>query len=146
MDAVLQSDLSQVVLVPNPAAGAGFTWKPSGAEFTRIRAVCFQLVTSSAVANRIVYLDLVDGSGAKIARSSAGFNQTASLTSVYTFAVGINTYGANAAASIGSGLPEIWLRNGCEISVGITAVDTADQVSAIRVTVDQVGATAPTDG
>lgn len=130
-------DLSQVVSVPTPAAGGGFTYTLSVAEYTRIRAVCFQVVTSSTTANRVVSLDLIDPAGGILSRSSGGFNQTASLTVVYTFAVGLNTYGANAALSIGSGLPPLWLRPGSKITANVAAVDTTDQLSAIRLTLDQ---------
>lgn len=135
---LIQSDLSQVVAVQSPAAGAGFTVKVPQAEFWRPRALCFQMVTSATVASRIVYLDLIDGAGVKMGRFSSGFTQTASLTTVYTFGLYMNAYGANAAASIGAPIPELWLRPGCKLTVGVTAVDTTDQISAIDLTVDQV--------
>lgn len=135
---LIESDLSQVVTVSTPAAGAGVTFKYSGSEFWRVRAVCFQLVTSNAVANRIGYLDFLDGDGKRLGRFSSGYTQTASLTTVYTFGLGMNVYGANAAASIGAPLPELWLRKGCSLSVGVTAIDAGDQISAVRVTLDQV--------
>ena len=143
---LIESDLSQIVTVDTPAAGAGQTFKYSGSEFWRVRAVSFQLVTSVTVASRIVYLDMLDGDGKRLGRFSSGYTQTASLTSVYTFGVGMNVYGANAAASIGAPLPDLWLRKGCELSIGVTAIDTTDQLSAIRVTLDQVFAGSYADG
>lgn len=135
---LIQSDLSQSVGVQSPAAGSGFTVKVAQSEFWKPRSLCFQMVTSSTVASRIVYLDLIDGAGIKIARASAGFTQTASLTTVYTFALGITQYGANAAASIGAPLPDVWLRPGCKLTVGVTAIDTGDAITAVNLTVDQV--------
>ena len=143
---LIESDLSQIVTVSSPAAGAGQTFKYAGSEFWRVRAVSFQLVTSATVANRIVYLDMLDGDGKRLGRFSSGYTQTASLTSVYTFGVGMNVYGANAAASIGAPLPDLWLRKGCELSIGVTAIDTTDQLSVIRVTLDQVFAGSYADG
>lgn len=135
---IIESDLSQVVSVNKPAAGVGFTFKYSGSEFWRPRSLCFQMVTSNAVASRIVYLDFLDGAGVKLGRFSSGYTQTASLTTVYTFGLDMNVYGANAAPSIGAPIPEIWLRKGSELSVGVTLIDTADAISAIRLTLDQV--------
>ena len=134
----LQDDYSQVVLVPSPAAGAGFTFTPSGRNFNRIRTVCFQVVTSSAVASRIVYLDVIDGGGSRLGRFSSGFTQTASLTTIYTFGLGMNVYGADAAASLGAPLAPLWLELGGRVTVGITAVDSSDQVSDVIVTLDQI--------
>lgn len=137
--AVIQADLGQVVKIDSPAAGAGIVKYKYGAnEFWQIRALSFQLVTSSTVASRIVYLDLLDGAGNRIGRFSAGFTQTASLTTVYTFGVNMNAYGANAAASIGAPIPELWLHPGCSFTIGVTAIDTGDQISAVNMTVNQV--------
>jgi hypothetical protein len=134
----IQADLGQVVPIPAPAAGAGFSYKYGRNEFWKPRVVCFQLVTSATVASRIVYLDVIDGGGLKIGRFSSGYTQTASLTSVYTFGINMNEYGANAAASIGAPIPELWLHPGAKLSVGVTAIDTTDQLSAINLTLDQV--------
>lgn len=135
---LIQNQLSQVAYLDNPAAGAGFSSTYALSEFWMPRSLCFQLVTSSAVATRIVSLDIIDGAGRKMGRFSSGFTQTASLTTVYTFATDISVYGANAAASIGAPIPELWLHPGCKLQVNIAAVDTGDQVSAINLVVDQV--------
>lgn len=126
------------VAVPNPAAGAGFTYSLPGSERTRVLAVCFQLVTAVAVAARRVSCDLIDGEGGILGRFSSGFTQAASLTTVYTFAVGVNAYGANDAAAIGAPLADLMLPGAGSAVVSIANVQAADQVSAVRVTVAQV--------
>jgi hypothetical protein len=143
---VIESQLGQVVSIGSPAAGAGASYTYSIAEYHMLRSLCFQVVTSAAVANRVVYLDLIDGAGNRISRSSAGFNQTASLTTIYTFAAGIAAYGANAAASIGAPIPEVWLHPGAKFTIGVTAIDTGDQVSAINATYAQVFGGSYSDG
>lgn len=134
----IQADLGQVVSINAPAAGAQFTFKYSQNEFWKPRVLCFQLVTSATVASRVVYLDLLDGAGNKIGRFSSGFTQTASLTTVYTFGVQTNVYGADAAASIGAPIPELWMHPGSKLEVNAAAIDTDDQFSAIVLTLDQV--------
>lgn len=134
----VEGQLGQIVAVDSPAAGAGRSYTYSTSEYHMLRTLCFQVVTSSAVANRIVYLDLIDGAGNRIIRSSAGFTQTASLTTVYSFGTHLGAYGANAAASIGCGLPPVWLHPGAKFTIGVTAIDTGDQVSAINASYAQV--------
>lgn len=130
-------ELASVVALPSPAAGAGFTYTVPGSERQLVAVVSFQLVTAVAVAARLVSLTLLGGDGVRIGRFASGFTQAASLTSVYTFAVGITAYGANDAASIGAPLPPLWLPDGGSLAVTIANVQAADQVSVVRVTVYQ---------
>jgi len=136
--ATIEKQYGQVVAIPQPAVGGGFTFTYSLSEYWMLRSLCFQLVTDANVANRIVFMDLIDKAGNKIGRFSSGFNQTATLTTIYTFATQIAAYGANAAASIGSPVSKLWLHPGSKITVGITNVQAGDQVSAINLAVDQV--------
>ena len=136
--AYIERNLGQVVAIPTPAVASGFTFVYSTAEYWRVCSLCFQLVADANAANRIVFLDLVDGAGNKLGRSSAGFNQTATLTTVYTFSPDISVYGANGAASIGAACPGLWLHPGAKITVGVTNVQAGDQISAINLAVDQV--------
>lgn len=126
-----------VVAVPSPAAGGGFTYAVPGSERQLIACVSFQLVTAVAVANRLVVATLLGGDGVRIGRFSSGFTQAASLTTVYTFAVGVQSYGANDAANIGAPLAPLWLPDGGSLAVTLVNGQAADQVSVVRVTVYQ---------
>lgn len=130
---------SQVVAPPQPAAGGGFTYKISIAELVIVRSVAFTLVNAAAVAARLVSLDFLDGTGVVLARASSGFTTATGITTVFTFAAGINVYGANDAAAIGAPIPELVLVAGQSIRVNIGAVNAADQISNARVVVDQYG-------
>jgi hypothetical protein len=134
----IESQYGQIVAIPTPAVASGFSYTYSTSEYWLLRSLCFQMVTDANAANRIVSLDLIDGAGNKIGRYSSGFTQTATLTTVYTFALDIATYGANAAASIGAPTPEIWLHPGAKLTVNVAAVQAGDQISAINLAVDQV--------
>lgn len=136
--AEIQANLGQVVAIDTPAAGSELAYKYGQNEFWKPRCLSFQVVTSATVANRLVHLDLLDGAGNIIGRFSSGFTQSASLTTVYTFGVDLNVYGANAAASLGAPIPDLWLHPGCSLAIGVANIDTTDQISAVNLTVDQV--------
>lgn len=130
-------DTTRVVLVSNPAAGGGFTYTPSGAEWTLVLAVCFKLVTDANAASRLVSLDYIGGDAGVLARHSSGYTQATGLTSQYTFAQELNVYGANDAASIGAPLTPVWLRLGQKVTVNLTNHQVGDQISSAYVTIDQ---------
>lgn len=135
-----EGDLSQVVGLPNPAAGANLSYTLPRSEYTRIRAVTFKLVTSAQVATRTVILELVDGSGVVMAASSSGFTQTATNTVLYTFGCDLNVFGANNGAVCGAPLVGIWMDGGQKLVTSIANIQTSDAISNVRLVVDQVSA------
>jgi hypothetical protein len=138
-----EADHSQVVLVANPAAGAGFTYGLPQSEDSLVRLVTFKLVTDSNAATRQVYLDFLGGDSTPIGRFEPPYTQAASKTVQYTFGVDLNVYGANDGPSIGTPLAPVILRKGESLVVSITNKQVGDQVSNIRVTLDQRGAIVP---
>src|SRR5215204_1790629 len=89
------------VTLPGPAAGQGLTAELPQSEATELLGVAFTLVTAVAVANRIARVELRDSTGVALAAVAAPFLQTASKTTRYTFAAGLQQFGANDAAVIG---------------------------------------------
>jgi hypothetical protein len=126
-----------LLTVPDPAANAGFTQGMPGTEDTMVVACSFRLVTDSNVANRIVVFQFLDSNGTAIFPVAAPFTQAASKTTDYTFAVGIQQFGANDAANIGAGIPPLKLYVGLSVAVTITAKQAGDQVSRIRLGLSQ---------
>jgi hypothetical protein len=118
--------------VPDPAANAGFTSAMEGTEDTIVMACSFRLVTDANVANRIVVFQWLDSNGTAVFPVAAPYTQAASKTTDYTFAVGIQQFGANDAANIGTGIPPLKLYVGLSVAVTITAKQAGDQVSRIR--------------
>lgn len=102
-----------------------------------VEAVSFTLVSDANAASRIVVFQFHDGSGTSYAPVAAPFVQTASHTSRYTFAVGIQQFGANDAANIGAGIPPVRLDVGYGITVTIAAKQATDQVSAVALLLSQ---------
>jgi hypothetical protein len=71
---------------------------------------------------------------------SSGFTQTAGLTTVYTFGLGLVQYGANAAANIGAPLADLILCRGQKLQTTITNIQAGDAISNARLVVDQYAA------
>jgi hypothetical protein len=133
-----RDDLSQVVAVPIPAAGAGFTFKPSGTNYNRLHAVTFSLTTSATVADRCVLLAIKHGDGGVVAAIPSPALQTAASTDSYTFARGLYPYSVNSASAVVAPLPDLWLRLGDSIVVTVSNIDAGDTITNIRVVLDQV--------
>lgn len=138
MDGAFSRDLSQVVHPGLPAPGGGFTFTPSGAEFSCIRLVTFQLTTSATVATRQVALQLNHVGNLVMADIPAPAGQTAGQTDTYTFGVGLYPFSVTAASAAVAPLPKIWMRLGQSLTVIVANIDTTDAIRRITVVLDQV--------
>lgn len=128
---------TQRVVVPSPAAGAGFTYKNDGRYVELIDSLAFQIVTSSQAASRLVTLTIKDADGVVLATVPANAALTASKTGVYTF---LQNFSGSTGATDGPFLsvaPLILIQPQWSVVVGIAAVDTADQLSNIRFTLER---------
>lgn len=116
----------------NPAVSTGFTIPTPGTVEQTLTALTFTVVTDANVADRLVVLKFLDPVGVSFAEIAAPFTQAASLTTVYTFATGIQSFGADDAANIGVPIPTVQLDVSLSLAVSVTAVEAGDQVSKIR--------------
>lgn len=124
---------TQTLHLPAPAAGAGFTYTNDGFYWEYIDSLSFQLVTSSQSANRLAVLTVKDGLGIPLATVPSAAALTASKTTQYTY---LDNYSATTGATDGPFLntfPGVWLQPQFSVSVAVTAIDTADQISNIVV-------------
>jgi hypothetical protein len=128
---------SAIIGRPNPAVATGFTYACPGTVEQVVQAVTFKLVTDNQAASRIAVLSFLDQDGTAFAAVASGFTQAASTTTVYTFAYGIQEFGANDAANIGVPIPAFKLTVGLSLALTITAKQTGDQVSDVRLAVEQ---------
>ena len=122
---------------PTPAVATGFAYTVPGTVDQLVVAVSFQLVTDGNAADRLVTFQFVDYDGTSYAPVAAPFTQAASLTTLYTFAVGIQQFGADDAAAIGCGIPPVKLPSGCGVKVTLGSVQVGDQVSAVALLLNQ---------
>ena len=124
---------SQVLTVPSPAAGTGFTYQNDGLYWEYIDSVSFKIVTGSNSANRLVNLTVTDGTGVALATVPPAAALTASKTGQFTY---LDGYSATTGATDGPFLnvfPGVWLQPQFSIVVTITNVDAADQLSNVRI-------------
>lgn len=127
----------QPISIPAVAVASGFTYNVPRSETQLLLAVTFQLVTDANAANRRVVVNYRDSNNTTFAAIPAPFIQTATLTTVYTFALGASVGGDDGAANIGGALPYLPLKGGESVVVTITNVQAGDQASSIRLFVLQ---------
>jgi hypothetical protein len=131
-------DVRRTVLAsPQPAAGQGVTVGVPESEYQTLLAVTFRLVTSASVATRVPIVSITDGSGVALVNCPAGKSTVASLTADYTFAVGLGEWDIASTTNAAGGLPTLPLAAGDSIVVSVSAIDAADQLSRVRVTLLQ---------
>jgi len=120
----------------NPAAGADFTFTVANAERNQIMSVHAVLTTAVAAANRQVQF-IVDDGATTLYATTPGPVQAASLAWDYTGA-GFGYAPTQALTSVSVHVdPNLVLQQGWRIRSATTAIQAADQWSAIRVTVRQ---------
>lgn len=123
---------SQVLRVPSPAAGAGFTYTNDGYYWEYVDSLSFQLATDGNAGNRLVDLTVQDGNGVTIATVPPAAATTASKTAQYTY---LDNYSQTTGATDGPFLntfPGVFLQPEYKIVVTIGAVQVGDQISDIR--------------
>jgi hypothetical protein len=119
-----------------PAAGADWTFIPSGSDRTRILSITGELTTSATVASRAVGLQLATENDLVYWGMQYAAAQAASLAATYSWAHSGN-YVAPAAVAAGSVLsaafPKEWLEPGDVVSSQTAAISAADQWSNLVV-------------
>lgn len=125
------------VTIGSPAVALGFTYTAPFSETTRVLGASFQLVTDANAANRIARLEYLNAAGAVFFTVASPFTVTANLTSRLNFGVGLQQFGANAAAQIGGPLPDFPLCGGLAVRLAVTAIQAGDQVQGISLYVAQ---------
>ncbi len=120
------------VILPDPPAGQGFEHSPPGPVLELVQAVTFRLTAAAGGGARIPVVSYLDGSGQAFAVTGAPFNLAGGQAGLFSFFVGGNQYGANAAAHIGGPLPAIWLDMRSTLSVDAEGIAAGDQFSDLR--------------
>lgn len=120
-----------------PAAGADISETVPARRRWRIQSFLHQLVTAVAVANRQVQLRITDGTNT-LWLSEVEALQAASLTEVYSWAVGSGTnQTAFQNATISRTLAAMVLEPGWKIQTVTAAIQAADQWSAPNYSVEE---------
>lgn len=117
--------------IPDPAAGATYTYTVPGGRMVSLATVHAKLVTSATVASREPRLLLADNDGIEWARIPWTTAVAASGTVVLTWARGIGTSLTGADTSALLPLPDLLLMPGHQITVDVGAIDAGDQLSEL---------------
>lgn len=128
------------VVQPVAAPAAGASWpvqRVTGEAILRVKLVTVSLVTSAAVANRLVSLDYQDADGNLLFRAPAAAVQAAALTVQYSFGWGYDA-ATNGGTAQASPLPDVFLEQGWRVVLTVGLIDAADQVSAGRLVVEKL--------
>ena len=125
------------ITIGSPPVATGFTHVVPGSSRQRIVAVSFILVADANAANRIARVEYLNAAGAVFFAVAAPFTVTANITSRLNFGIGVQQFGANAAAQIGGPLPDFNLAAGLAVRVAVTAIQAGDQISGASLFVDQ---------
>jgi hypothetical protein len=120
------------VILPDPAAGDGFEYSPPGPVHEQIQAVTFRFTAAAGGGARLPFVAYLDGTGQAFAVSGAPFNLAGGQAGIFSFFVGGNQYGANAAAHIGGPLPAVWLDMRSMLAVDADGIAAGDQFSRVR--------------
>lgn len=124
------------VLVAQPAAGQGITFKLDSGFQWRLVSIRSLLSTSAAVANRYPFLRVQDPEGNVWYETTT---HPAVVAGAANVAVDFNreesSGGTDGAAQVGAGVPGIWIPGGWQLGLGAFGLDVADQFGAFRLLV-----------
>ena len=126
-----QAGVPKRILVVQPAAGADWLYKHGGPSWLVVRSVCWQLLTSAAVATRASRLQLKFGTDL-VAQYPSSATQAASLTVVYTAADCGLTSGDPATAMVAIN-SQLILSDNMSFGSNTANIQAADQYSAIAI-------------
>ena len=135
--------------VQSPAAGADFTITvPDAGNVWEVVAIRARLVTSAAVANRLVHCVVKDAAANEVYRVGIDLAITAGITTIFTWSVALAAIvgGHTTNNDIGYPLPEGPYLPRWTIGSVTTAIDVGDQWSQISIWYKQLGLSAPPNG
>jgi hypothetical protein len=117
--------------VPNPAAGLPASIKVPGDRIQRMVVVRATLTASVAVATRGVALQFLDADGVVFGAFSPVGEVVKEGVASFTWAPGGSRSTAIVAGESQSAIPDLLLLPGMSAKVAVSAMDAADQLSAV---------------
>lgn len=125
-------DWTQLLPLPNPAAGASLVRKVPGETFEQPISFRYTLATSAVAANRFPGISFLDGDGATFLHVQSSVAVLASSTVNMNFFV---TAGVMSFAASGDNiavLPGILMPPGFQLRADVANIDAGDQISAAK--------------
>lgn len=124
-------------VVPNPAAGAGFTYTVPSNTRERVLAVRYELNTDATAGNRTAGIELKTATDMPIAETRTSFLQGPSSGFIYNFWHGITEIPDTTGSNVIGSLPPITLTGGMKITSDIGNFKPGDQISNIAITTER---------
>ncbi len=128
---------SEVVPVPSPPAGAGFTYTVGANYWERLAGIAFVLTSDANAANRDVVLTVNSGGGVALDKVPPAAVQVASKAYTYVYAPFAPAVNDTTALVNTQRCPTIFLQPAFTVVVSITNVQVTDAVTAIRFYVER---------
>jgi hypothetical protein len=131
--AVWDGGWQELVTVPNPAAGGGYTYTVEGQYTSRPLAVHFRVVTDGTAGNRTITLKYQDDAGIPFLSMGAPVTIPASSTYDVSFWRLLGQPDWPIVTTIVAPLADVFLFPGWQLALGIDTVKATDQLSRIRI-------------
>lgn len=117
------------VYVPNPPAGAAWSYTVDGRYFERLLSVYFVLNTSAVVANRTTQLNLLDANGNVVLVVAGGVTVTAGISKFCSLQVGNPAIESAIPSGSVGWLPDFLLPPGWRWQLAVANLDAGDTVT-----------------
>lgn len=120
--------------IPTPAAGAGFAYVFSPNERVKVESLIFTFSTSIVVANRLVWVQVLDPNNVPVFETGSATAIAASGASDFVLSPLFGLPSAmqgKTRAAVGLALPGFWLPPGWQLQVGAIAQDVGDTFTGI---------------
>ncbi|SRR6266852_3497065 len=119
------------VYLPNPAAGAVWSYKVDGRYFERVLTITFTLVTSAVVANRFPQVQLADANGTVITAVPAGGTVVAGNNLNVTLTLEAPGYSGGASGGTFGFMPDLLIPPGWSWRAAVFGIDPGDQILGV---------------
>lgn len=125
------------VYVPDPPAGASWSYTVDGRYFERIVALYFVFNASGAVANRLITLQITDTNGAVIAEVECGGLVTAGVFFAATLTHDAPGFDTGAAGHTFGYVPGFLLPPGWKLAAAVAGMDAGDAFADVVLVVQR---------
>jgi len=134
----LSQGWQDMLLIPDPAAGAVFSRKIPPETWEKVIAVRFNFQASGVVANRFLAIQYLNADDVVfLQQQSSGTVVAGNLVTPNLFVGGSGNAGGASGATYGV-LPDLLLPSGYSWRLNVSGLDAGDQASLVRVLVQRI--------
>jgi hypothetical protein len=119
------------VIIPNPVAGADWTYKVDGRYYERLLAARWAFQASAVVGNRVLRLRLLDHVGNTVITVPASANIAAGTSIAINLMAGFPVLSSNAALETWGGIPDLLIPPDWTWQAATSFIDVGDVETSI---------------